>query len=245
MKKLTFSLSTLLALLLSFNACTNDVPSFDEQQEGKPSRVKSLTTEEDGWEETFTFSYREDGRVSSILNSYEGGHDEIIYDWSVGGKLSITKEGKVSTYDVNEKGYVTSDPKGDYYNTYEYDDDGILVKVTEHWDGGSEVKFTVETKAKNVLKHISKRDGRDYEKVFGYAPGLNMCHIQQTNPVSSYWKSQSGIHGIASNRIINGQNVGFADSDGTNTKLSYKFDDFKRPVLIDYGFKKLRYTYED
>lgn len=245
MKKLTYTLSALLALLFAFGACTNDVPGFDEQGQGKASRVKTLTTAEDGWSETYAFTYREDGRVTSILNTYEGGGDNILYDWSVAGKLSITKDGKVSVYEVNDKGYVTSDPKGDYYNTYEYDEDGILIKLTEYWDGGSEVKYTVETKAKNVLKHKSKRSGKDYQKVFTYAPGLNSCHIQQTNAVNSPWKEQSGMHGVASNRIIIGQNVGFVGAEGTNTKLSYEFDDFNRPTKIDYGYKQFYYTYED
>lgn len=237
-----------VALLVSFASCTNDIPDADGSSDGKVSQVKSITYKDQDWEETHTFIYREDGRVTKIVNSYGNTSIDWLFDWSVPGKLTIAKPGDVKTYEVNADGFVTKDPDdGGYYNTYVYDENGFLIKITENWDGGSEDKFSIETKANNVLKHKRVRSGRNYEKTFEYTTGLNTCNIQQTNPVDSYWKTQCGIYGKASNRLVRSLWYGYIGESGTSTKLNYVFDENRRPAEIvrqgDGWKESVLYTY--
>jgi len=241
---------TAVILMFSFGSCTNDVPDYDGDAEGKVSKVKTLTYKDEYWEETFEFNYLDNGRVSSIINSYENTSVDYIFDWSVPGKLTVNKAGEILVYEVNTDGYVTKDPEEwGYYNVYEYDENGFLIKVTEHWDGGSEVKFEVETRNNNVMKHKRVRSGKDYEKAFEFTTGTNLCDIQQTNPVDSYWKNQSGMYGKASNRLLRSQTYGYVGETMTSVKLGYTFDDNRRPASItragtDWS-ETVTYTYVD
>ncbi|HML66012.1 MAG TPA: hypothetical protein PKC55_14370 [Dysgonomonas sp.] len=253
MKKLVHSLfATMIVVVfsLSFVACGDD----DEDNNGgggevKASKVKTLNYKDDSWEETFTFTYQDDGKISKIVNSYEGGSEEIIFDWKTANKLTVTRGDKTYLYDVNSSGYITKEygeTSKDYY-TYEYDGNGFITKIQEFWDGGSEVKYTITINNGNVTKHARVRDGKDYEKTFEYATGVNTCNIQQTNPVDSYWKTQAGLYGKASNKLVERLNYGYVGETASTTVLQYSFDTDKRPSTITRGgdgwTETLTYTY--
>ncbi|MCX6224525.1 MAG: hypothetical protein NTV01_07195, partial [Bacteroidia bacterium] len=113
-------------------------------------------------------------RITKIDDYWNVDLDKTItYDYSVAGKLTITKGSSATVYDINASGMVTKeDWGGGEYAAYEYDADGYLLKVIEHWGGADHLKMQAVITNGNIMKHTTfDDDGVTAKKIkeFTYA----------------------------------------------------------------------------
>ncbi|MFA6125816.1 MAG: hypothetical protein WC699_00795 [Bacteroidales bacterium] len=190
--------------------------------------------------EKYEFIY--DGTTKRISRIDDFWNDEldktITYDYSVSGKLTITKGSSATTYDINTNGMVTKeDWGGGEYAAYEYDADGYLVKIIEHWGGADHLKMQAVITNGNVMKHTTyDDDGVTVKKIkeFTYTTGENVNNIQQANMVDSNTLPCGNLFGKASKKLVD--YLEYWDPRNTDPKkrttITYEFDAKNRPSKI-------------
>ncbi len=230
MKKF-FSIMVLAAITaMSFTACDNKDDDGDDPIVVPPAKIKTIGVNYGDGVEGYEFIYDANDRVSKIYNSWEGVTvDTITYDYSVAGKLTITKEDWPTTYELNAQGLVVKEIWDETsYASYEYDANGYLTGINEFWDGTNHKKFEVEVTNGNVTKHTRYNDEGvvNRYKTFTYTAGENTAKIQQANAVDSNWKTVGGIFGKPSNKLVDYLEY-WAPGDEANKKtttITYTFD---------------------
>ena len=206
MKKFISILMLAAIAAMSFTSCDKKDDDGDDPIVVPPAKIKTISVNYGDGVEGYEFIYDASDRVSKIYNSWEGvAVDTIMYDYSVAGKLTITKEDWPTTYELNSAGLVVKEIWDETsYASYEYDANGYLTAVNEFWDGANHKKFEVEVTNGNVTKHTRYNDEGtpNRYKTFTYTTGDNNAKIQQTNAVDSNWKTVGGIFGKSSNKLV-------------------------------------------
>lgn len=256
MKKLLnyMLIATLMAGLLG--SCEKD--DKPEKEEVKASLVKTIKAVYGPDEyETWAFTYDASGKLTKVDNYWIEDFDKsYIYDYSVAGKLSVTKTGDDPTvYDLDAEGrIIKEDWGGGEYAAYQYNSDGYLTKVIEHWDDADHVKFDVEITNGNITKHTRYDDSGvvNRYKVFVYTPGDNVNNIDQANVIDSRWKNVTQLYGKNSKKLVDHLDYWNGPGEEANTKttsVNYTFDETNRVTSITRsgeGWQEVfEYTYVD
>lgn len=179
-------------------------------------------------------------RITKIDDYWNVDLDKTItYDYSVAGKLTITKGSSATVYDINANGMVTKeDWGGGEYAAYEYDADGYLLKVIEHWGGADHLKMQAVITNGNIMKHTTfDDDGVTSKKIkeFTYAAiGENVNNIHQASMVDSNTLPCSNLFGKSSKKLVD--YLEYWDPRVTvvkkRTTITYEFDAKTRPSKI-------------
>jgi hypothetical protein len=205
----------------------------------------------------YAFFYDANKKVTNFDRTYEGGADgAFVYDYSVAGKLTLTKDGDAyGSYDINSNGYITKDDWGNgEWASYEYNADGFLVKGIEHWGDADHLKYEITITDGNVSKITTyDDDGVTAKKIkeFTYTIGDNVDNLQQANVIDNDWKPVGGFYGKASKKLVDyfeywdPRNTPIEKSKST---LAYEFDTKDRPskvtkTLADMTTEIWNYTY--
>jgi hypothetical protein len=197
----------------------------DDDNQTKVAKVKTISFDSPDWKESWEFVYDENGKTTKIYNTGEDWADTITFDYSSAGKVIITKESKAKTYLLNTQGLISErweNNTGSEKYVYEYDSDGYLVKSTEYWDGGNEVKFTATITNGNLTSIVYKptNEGHEWTKTLTYASGENVAGIhqaiQQAEAVND-WQAQTGLFGKPNINI----NTKVEKSTGSDNNLTY------------------------
>ncbi len=178
-------------------------------------------------------------RINKIDDYWNDELDKTItYNYSVAGKLTITKGSSAIVYDINANGMVTrEDWGGGEYAAYEYDADGYLIKISEYWSGSIHLKMQAVITNGNVMKHTTfDDDGVTVKKIkeFTYTTGENVNNIHQANMVDSNTLPCGNLFGKPSKKLVDF--LEYWDpriSDPKKrTTITYEFDAKHRPSKI-------------
>jgi len=234
-------------------SCKKSGDGDDGPKEVAVSPIKTLGVVYPSGTEIYQFTYDDKKRVSKIEDYWENDLAEVIsYDYSVAGKLTITKGTDATTYDINAKGLITKeDWGGGEYVAYEYDANDYLVKVIEHWGNADHVKLEAVITNGNIVKHTSYTDDGEVSRIkeFVYTPGDNVNGIHQASLIDSNTKPMGNLYGKPSKKIAS--SLTYWDPRVTpieqrTTTLSYEFDTKQRPVKMTrtlFNGEKEVYTY--
>ncbi len=207
----------------------------------EPSLIKSIAIDYSGGNgdevEKWEFVYDDTDRVTSINNYWNGDLDDVItYDYSVTGKLTITKSGNPTVYVLDTEGRVVKelwDEAGTEYQAYQYDADGRMTKVIEHYGGTDHLKYELTIVNGNVTNRIRYEDDgvtvRE-DREFDYTVGDNVSGLHQIYQVDSEWKNIGGTFGNQSKKLVDSY-TRFITDDPTSTygaTFEYTFDDENR-----------------
>ena len=205
-----------------------------------PSLIKTIGVVYGTDLETYEFTYNSATKqVVKIDNFWNADLDKTYtYDYSVAGKLTITKGTSATTYDINAQGMITKeDWGGGEYVAYEYNSDGFLVKIIEHWGGADHLKMEAVITNGNIMKHTTfEDDGVTVKKIkeFTYTIGDNINNIHQANMVDSNTLPVGNLFGKPSKKLVdfleywNPQNT----DPKARTTITYEFDTKNRPSKI-------------
>ncbi len=230
MKKYFLFLTIAAIAATSFTACNNDDDDGDDPIVVPASKIKTIGVNYGDGVEGYEFIYDANDKISKIYNSWEGAVvDTITYDYSVAGKLTITKEDWPTVYELNAEGLVTKEIWDETsWASFEYNTEGYLTSVKEHWDGADHNKYDVEITNGNVTKHTRYGDDGTVNryKTFTFTTGDNKAEIQQTNAVDSNWKTVGGIFGKPSNKLVDYLEYWEPGNEGDKsmTTITYTFD---------------------
>jgi hypothetical protein len=123
-----------------------------------------------------------------------------------------------------------------------------LVKSTEYWDGGDEIKFTATITNGNLTNIVYKptSEGSAWTKVLTYASGENVAGIHQViqqAEVVNDWQAQTGLFGKPNTNI----NTKVEKSTGSTTNITYEFNDDNQITKLTrsggWGEEIYDYTY--
>ncbi|MCF8379314.1 MAG: hypothetical protein K9H49_07040 [Bacteroidales bacterium] len=244
--------ATLMAAVIV--SCKKD--DTDPKDEVKASLVKTIKAVYGvGEYETWEFTYATDGKLTKVDNYWITDFDKsYTYDYSVSGKLSVTRTGEEPVvYDLDSNGRITKeDWGGGEYVAYEYNADGYMVKVTEHWGDADHKKFDILITNGNTVKHTRYDDAGVVNRIkeFTYTPGDNVNNIDQANAIDSRWKNVTQLYGKNSKKLVDYLEYWNGPGDEANTKtttISYTFDDKNRVATItrsgDGWQEDFEYTY--
>jgi hypothetical protein len=207
-KSLLFLSAAVLALSTVFiSACSDD--EGGGVAEVPPAKIKTIEIDYsgDGSEtEQWEFIYDNQDRVASINILYNGESDGTReYDYSVDGQLTINRNGSGTVYALDAEGRVVKEfwnAEKTEWEGYEYDADGIMKKVVEHYDGEDFLKYEMTIENKNVTHRI-RYDGETVreDRVFTYTIADNASGIHQIYAVDSEWKNIAGLYGKQSKKL--------------------------------------------
>ena len=238
-------------------AATASSCKSDDDDGGTPvveaSPIKTLTYDDGTDSEAYTFTYNTDKKVTSILDVYNGdveGAETIAYDYSVANQVSVTKgdnDPMVWTLDPNGRVTKATDPYLQYYR-YEYDANGFLTKVFEHYDDADHLKNQMTILNGNVTQILTfEDDGTTVKKTknFFYTSGDNVNQYPQDNVIDSNWKSTGGFFGKPSAKLMDHAEYwnGSDESAKNTTTYSYTFDDKNRPSVVTKSGNGFSETY--
>jgi len=257
MKKFLGLLMMATLLATSFLSCKDD--NDDNNNTPKASLIKTITFSAD-WNRGasgYEFFYDTDKNVTNFDRTYEGGADgAFVYDYSVAGKLTLTKDGEdYGSYDINADGLITKDYwSADEWASYEYNADGFLVKGIEHWGGEDHLKYEITITDGNISKITTyDDDGVTVKKIkeFTYTIGDNVDNLQQANVIDSDWKPVGGFYGKASKKLVDYfeyWDPRITPIEKSKSTLAYEFDTSDRPskvtkTLTDMTTEIWNYTY--
>jgi hypothetical protein len=199
------------------------------------SLIKSVSFWADwaGGTEKWEFTYGDDSKITKFDDYWEGALDKtILYDYSVSGKLTLTRDGDTyGQYDLSAGGFIVQDQDG---NTYEYDANGFMTKYYEFWDNASHLKYFIENANGNVIRITTyDDDGVTAKKIkeFFYTSGANIDGIQQTNAIDNEWKQMGNFYGIPSAYLLD--NLQYWDPRESpitkyTSSFTYEFDNGNR-----------------
>jgi YD repeat-containing protein len=156
----------------------------------------------------------------------------------VAGKLTRTSGSSATVYDINAQGMVTKeDWGGGEYAAYEYDADGYLVKIIEHWGGADHLKMQAVITNGNIMKHTTyDDDGVTVKKIkeFTYTTGENVNNIHQASMIDNNTKPCGNLFGKPSKKLVDF--LEYWDPRTTDPKgkttITYEFDSKNRPSKI-------------
>lgn len=217
------------------------------------SPIKKLGVVYSDGTDTYQFTYDDKKRVTKIENYWNDALDKTItYDYSVAGKLAIVTGTTTTNYEINAKGMVTKEDWGNgEYASYEYDNDGYLIKVSEFWDNISHKKMEAVVTNGNIMKHTSYNDDGVVTKIkeFTYTPGDNVNEIHQASMIDNNTKPMGNLFGKPSKKIL--ASLQYWDPRVTplvqkTTTINYTFDSKNRPteiVRVLFDGSKETYTY--
>lgn len=222
--------------------------------------LKSVSFEADwaGGVEMWEFTYDATSKkVSQFDNFWDGALDKTVtYDYSVNGMLTLTKEGSTyAEYEMNDLGQITKeDWGGGEWARYEYNTDGFLWKVYEHWGDADHLKYEMYFANGNITRITTfDDDGVTAKKIkeFAYTVGDNVNGLHQANAVDSDWKVVGNFYGKPSKKLVDyfeywdPRTVSPVKSKST---LGYEFDAKNRvskvtKTLADMSTEIWDYTY--
>jgi hypothetical protein len=190
--------------------------------------------------EMYEFTYNATTKQITKIDDYWNDvlDKTITYDYSVSGRLTITSGTSATTYDINAQGMVTKeDWGGGEWAAYEYDANGFLVKIIEHWGDADHLKMEALITNGNVMKHTSYLDdGVTVKKIkeFTYTTGDNVNSIHQTSMIDNNTKPVGNLFGNPSKKLVDF--LEYWDPRTTDPKgkttISYTFDAKDRPASI-------------
>lgn len=254
MKKYLSLMMVAFLMATVITSCNKD--DDDDDNKVKASLIKEIKAVYGVDEyETWKFTYDANKKVTKVENFWLADFDKAYtYNYSVPGKLSITRTDYDPTvYDVDASGRITKeDWGGGEYAAYQYNTDGYLVKIIEHWGGADHTKFDIEITNGNITKHTRYSDDGVVNRIktFTYTPGDNVNNMDQANAVDSNWKTVGGFYGKNSKKLVDHLNYWNGPGDEANTKttnITYVFDTENRPSKItragDGWQEVFEYTY--
>jgi hypothetical protein len=237
MKRKLFYLGLAVLTATSLVSC-NGKDDDNNGNDVTASKIKTISVDYGDGVEGYEFTYNTNGTISSIKDTWEGTEvDNITFDYTVAGKLSITKEGTTTVYELDSKNRIVKEIwDATSWASYEYDTKGFLDKVSEYWDGANHVKSVIANDGKNVTMITSYDDNGNVSKykTFTYTQGENVNDIQQTNVVDSNWKVLGGLFGVPSARLVDYLEYWAPGNETSKSKttITYTFDAKNRPATI-------------
>lgn len=225
-----FMMAAIAVTSLTMTSCNNDDDDDDNNIVVEASKIKTISVNYGDGVEGYEFNYDANDHITKIYNTWEGeAVDTIIYDYSVAGKLTITKEDYPTVYELNSEGLVTKEIWDETsYASYTYDANGYLTAVNEYWDGANHKKYEVEIASGNVTKHTRYGDDGAVNRIktFTYTTGDNKSELQQTNAVDSNWKTVGGLFGKSSSKLVDYLEYWDAGDEANKktTTITYTFD---------------------
>lgn len=224
-----------------FAACDKDDDGNEDPIVVKASPIKTIgVVYTDGVDLYEFFYHATTKKITEIKNYWNNELDKTItYDYSVSGKLSITSGDNVTEYEVNSNGMVTKEIwDAEEWAAYEYNAEGYLVKIIEHWGGTDHLKMEAVISNGNIMKHTTyDDDGVTVKKIkeFTYTTGDNTNDIHQANMVDSNTKPVGNLFGKPSKKLVDFLEY-WDPRESTiqkkKTTISYEFDTKNRPVKI-------------
>jgi hypothetical protein len=229
------SMAVLAFSMVLMSSCSDD--DGGDAPVVEPSLIKSIAIDYSGGKgdevEKWEFIYDANDRVESINNYWNGDLDDVItYNYSVAGKLTITKSGNPTVYTLDSEGRVTKElwnEAGTEYQGYQYNADGRMIKVIEHYDGTDHLKYDLTIVNGNVTNRIRYEDNgvtvRE-DREFSYTIGDNLSGIHQIYQIDSEWKNVGGTFGEQSKKLV-GSYVRHVTDDPTSSfgaTYTYTFD---------------------
>ena len=180
--------------------------------------------------ETYEFIYDANKRVTSINNVWTGEGEEpgepsvIAFNYTVANQLTITRDGSNTVYEIDGGGRITKefwDSEKTEWAAYEYNAEGYMTKLIEHWGGTDHVKFTIDIQNENVIRHTRYNDAGAVNRIkefkFVTSGSGNLSALQQTNAVDSNWKVIGGFYGKASKQLV--ASLDYWDGPGDEANL--------------------------
>lgn len=240
MKKQICFLTMAILLVTSFYSCKKS-ESDPEPTPVTVSPIKSMGVVYGTDVERYDITYDANKRIAQILDYWNAALDKTItYDWTVAGKLTISSAKASSTvYDINSSYMVTKEDWGNgEYAKYEYDANGYLIKIIEHWGDADHLKMLAEVSNGNVIKHTTYDDDgvtAKKIKVFTFTNGDNVNEIQQTNMVDNNTKPLGNLFGKSSKKLVDFLEYWDPREDPIvkkKTTITYEFDTQNRPTKI-------------
>lgn len=236
-KSLMFLSAAVLALSTVFiSSCGDDEGGGGSQV--PPAVIKTIAMDYtgDGSEvEEWEFTYDEEGRVELIEITYNGVSDgtrEYAYSEN---ELIITRNGNETVFELDDEGRVVKEfwvEDKTEWEGYQYNSDGIMTKIVEHYDGVDHLKFDLTVEDGNTTNRIRyEEDGSVREdREFTYTAANNASGIHQMYAVDSEWKNIAGLYGKQSKKLV-GAYIRHITADPTSTfgaTYTYTFDDKNR-----------------
>jgi hypothetical protein len=257
MKKAIILILAMTAILVvPFTSCNDDDDDGDDIVVAA-SPIKTIGVVYPEGTELYDITYDASKRIDKIDDYWNDVLDKTItYDWSVPGKLTITSGDNATVYDLNEDNMVVKeDWGGGEYAAYEYDANGYLIRIIEHWGDADHLKMEAVITDGNVMKHTTyDDDGVTVKKIkeFTFTIGDNVNEIQQTCMVDHNTKPLNNLFGKASKKLVDHLDYWDPREDpidvGTTT-INYEFDAKNRPTTITRvgdGWQEVyTYTYID
>jgi len=256
MKKNLFYLGMAVLLSAAVVSCNKD---DDDEDAVKSYLVKTVSFEAEwaGGVQAYEFMYDANKRVTGFERTWDGGDDgTFAYDYSVANKLILTKDGDdYAEYEVNAAGYITKEPwsESEWFRG-EYDANGYLSKVYEHWDGVDHLKYEMTITNGNITKITTyDDDGVTVRRIkeFTYTIGDNVNGLHQANATDSDWKTVGNFYGKPSKKLVDYFEY-WDPREATIVKsrssLGYEFDEMDRPIkvtktLADMSTEVWNYSY--
>jgi hypothetical protein len=206
--KIFLSAIALIASSVFISSCGGDKGS-DTPAVVVASKIKKISLNDGFAIESWDFTYDASKRVLSISNVYDGGTPEIIaYDYTVANKLTIDKAGSKTVYVLDAAGRVIKelwDVAGTEWEGYEYDADGVMKKVIEHYSGADHLKYDLTILSSNITNRIRYEDdgvSKREDRVYSYTSGDNLSAIPQIYAVDSEWKNIGGTFGKPNKKLL-------------------------------------------
>ncbi len=236
-RSLMFLSAAVLALSTAFISSCSD----DESGGGSkvpPAKIKTIAFNDGFAIESWAFSYDDQDRVTSITNVYDGGDPATItytYD-DAASELTIDKEGNETVYALDTEGRVIKE----YWNEdktewegYQYNSDGRMVKVFEHYSGADHLKYDLTVEDNNTTHRIRYEDDGTTvreDREFTYTIGDNASGIHQIYAVDSEWKNIAGLYGKQSEKLVEAYVRHITEEPETSygATYAYTFDDKDR-----------------
>lgn len=239
MKKQLSLLALALILAASFSSCKKSSDDSDPVVV-TASPIKSIGVVYTDGIERYDITYDANKRIQKIDDYWNDALDKTItYDWTTAGKLTYTSGTNVTVYDINANYMVVKeDWGGGEYALYEYNTDGYLVKITEHWGDADHLKMVAEITNGNITKHTTYDDDgvtAKKIKVFYYTNGDNVNDIFQASMVDNNTKPIGNLFGKPSKKLVD--YLEYWDPRETpivvkRTTINYVFDTKNRPTTI-------------
>ncbi len=239
MKKQIYLLTLAVLLASSFYSCKKSDPD-PEPTPVTVSPIKSMGVVYGTDVERYDITYDANKRITQILDYWNDALDKTItYDWSVAGKLTISSGKSSTVYEINSSYMVTKeDWGGGEYAKYEYDANGYLIKIIEHWGDADHLKMQAVVTNGNVVRHTTyDDDGVTAKKIkeFTFTQGDNVNEIQQTNMVDNNTKPLGNLFGKSSKKLVD--YLEYWDPRESpivkgRTTITYLFDAQNRPTTI-------------
>lgn len=240
MKKALFLLLFVALATVTFTSCNKD-DGTDDPIVVVASPIKTMGVVYTDGVELYDFTYDATTKKITKIDDYWNDvlDKTITYDYSVSGKLTITSGDNATEYELTAAGYISKEVwSAEEWAAYEYNTDGYLVKVIEHWGGEDHLKMEAVITNGNAVKHTTyDDDGVTVKKIkeFTFTTGDNVNDIHQTSMIDSNTKPIGNLFGKPSKKLVD--YLEYWDPRESpvvkgKTTISYEFDAKNRPSKI-------------